>query len=349
VLRRLDAVETERGRLNVEVVADSLQIPWAIAFLPDGRALVSERAGGRINLLDVRTGARTALEGVPPVYAETDGGMLDVAVHPDYVRNRWIYFAYSIRTDGGATTVVDRARVRGTRLVDRRRLFTALPAIDNANHFGSRLVLQDGYLFVTLGDRDQRHQAQQLDTHHGKIVRLHDDGRVPADNQFVGTAGALPEIWSLGHRNPQGLTLRDDGALWEHEHGPFGGDEINIVRRGANYGWPVITYGREYSGEIISAQPAREGLEQPYTSWSPSPGLSGMIFYTGDKFPWKGQLILGALAHTGIYRVGINEKGLAGREFMLTTLRQRIRDVRQGPDGFIYLVVDANPGGILRV
>jgi glucose/arabinose dehydrogenase len=349
VLRRLDAVETERGRLNVEVVADSLQIPWAIAFLPDGRALVSERAGGRINLLDVRTGARTALEGVPPVYAETDGGMLDVAVHPDYVRNRWIYFAYSIRTDGGATTVVDRARVRGTRLVDRRRLFTALPAIDNANHFGSRLVLQDGYLFVTLGDRDQRHQAQQLDTHHGKIVRLHDDGRVPADNPFVGTAGALPEIWSLGHRNPQGLTLRDDGALWEHEHGPFGGDEINIVRRGANYGWPVITYGREYEGGLVG-EGLREkvGMEQPVHYFIPSIAPSGMTFYTGQAFPaWRGNLFVGAMGLTHLGRYVFRGDTLVREERIFDGMPWRVRAVAQGPDGMLYIGVDS--GMLLRL
>ncbi len=275
-LRDLGVFDTERGRVRVEVIADSLQIPFGIAFLPDGRALVTERAGGRLDLIDVRTGARTALEGVPPVFAETDGGMLDVVVHPDYARNGWIYFSYSARIGGDNTTVVDRARLRGPRLVDRQRLFTALPAIDDANHFGCRLVLHGGYLFISLGDRDQRDRAQQLDTHHGKIVRLHEDGRVPKDNPFVGTARALPEIWSLGHRNPQGLTLRADGTLWEHEHGPFGGDEINVIRGGANYGWPVITYGREYEGGPVGeGLTAKDGMEQRCTTSFPPSRRAG--------------------------------------------------------------------------
>ncbi|MGH7517686.1 MAG: PQQ-dependent sugar dehydrogenase [Gemmatimonadales bacterium] len=348
-LRDLGVFDTERGRVRVEVIADSLQIPFGIAFLPDGRALVTERAGGRLDLIDVRTGARTALEGVPPVFAETDGGMLDVVVHPDYARNGWIYFSYSARIGGDNTTVVDRARLRGPRLVDRQRLFTALPAIDDANHFGCRLVLHGGYLFISLGDRDQRDRAQQLDTHHGKIVRLHEDGRVPKDNPFVGTARALPEIWSLGHRNPQGLTLRADGTLWEHEHGPFGGDEINVIRGGANYGWPVITYGREYEGGPVGeGLTAKDGMEQPVHYFIPSIAPSGMTFYTGDAFPaWRGNLFIGAIGLTHLGRYVFRGDTLVREERIFDGLPWRVRAVAQGPEGFLYLGVDT--GLLLRI
>ncbi len=347
--RDLGAFDTERGQVRVEVIADSLQIPWAIAFLPDGRALVTERAAGRMSRLDVRTGTRTVLEGVPPVFAETDGGMLDVVVHPDYARNGWIYFSYSTRVAGGSTTAVDRARLRGDRLVDRQRLFAAVPAVNNANHFGCRLVLQGGYLFITLGDRDQRERGQQLDTHHGKIVRLHEDGRVPADNPFVGKPGALPEIWSYGHRNPQGLTLGPDGALWEHEHGPRGGDEINIIRRGVNYGWPVITYGREYEGPPVGAGlTAKEGMEQPVHYFIPSIAPSGMTFYTGDAFPtWRGNLFIGAMGLTHLGRYVFKADTLVREERLFDGIPWRVRAVTQGPDGFLYLGVDT--GMLLRV
>ncbi len=206
-------------------------------------------------------------------------------------------------------------------------------------------------LYMSVGERNDRVRAQNTNIHGGKILRLKDDGTVPPDNPFVGKAGYKPEIFTWGHRNVQGLAVHPDtGAVWATEHGPQGGDELNLIEAGKNYGWPVITFGREYSGEVISPQPAKEGMEQPFIFWAPSPGLSGMVIYSSDKFPgWKGQFFLGALAGTGVWRVGLNEKGLAGRELLLGSLRQRIRDVRQGPDGFLYLVVDANPGGILRV
>ncbi len=349
VPRELGVFDTKRGRVRLEVVADSLQIPSGIAFLPDGRALVGERANGRMSLIDVRTGARAALEGVPPVFAETDGGLLDVAVHPDYARNGWIYFSYSIRVAGGNTTAVDRARLQGIRLVGRERLFTAVPPIDNANHFGCRLVLQDGYLYISLGDREQRDRSQQLDSHPGKIVRLHEDGRVPRDNPFVGTAGALPEIWSFGHRNPQGLTLRADGKLWEHEHGPFGGDEINIVRRGANYGWPVITYGKEYEGGPVGpGLTAQPGMEQPVHYFIPSIAPSGMTFYTGEAFPdWRGNLFIGAMGLTHLGRYVFRGDTLVREERLFDGLAWRVRAVSQGPDGFLYIGVDS--GMLLRI
>jgi glucose/arabinose dehydrogenase len=347
--RELGTFDTERARVRVELIADSLRVPSAIAFLPDGRALVAERAAGRLDLIDLRSGARVVLAGLPPVFAETDGGMLDVLPHPEYARNGWIYLAYSIRTGGGTTTVVDRARLRDTSLVDRHRLFAALPAVDNGHHFGCRLVLQNGYLFISLGDRDQRDRAQQLDTHHGKIVRLHEDGRVPTDNPFVGVRGALPEIWSLGHRNPQGLALRD-GILWEHEHGPFGGDEINIIRRGANYGWPLITYGHEYEGGPVGeGLTAKRGLEQPVHYFIPSIAPSGMTFYTGEAFPkWRGNLFIGAMGLTHLGRYTFRGDTLVREERLFDGMPWRVRAVTQAPDGSLYMAVDTG-GMVLRL
>jgi glucose/arabinose dehydrogenase len=341
--------ETERARVRLEVVADSLRVPSAIAFLPDGSALVAERAAGRVSVLDLGTGRRTAVEGLPPVYAQGDGGMLDVLPHPDHARNGWVYLAYSAPMGAGATTVVDRVRLRGAKVETRQRLFAAVPALDNGHHFGARLALRDGYLFIGLGDRDERDRAQQLDTHHGKVVRLHDDGRVPRDNPFVGTPGALPEIWSLGHRNIQGMTMRANGALWVHEHGPFGGDEINIVRRGANYGWPVITYGREYEGGPVGeGLTAKSGMEQPLHYFIPSIAPSGMTFYTGDAFPvWRNNLFIGAMGLTHLGRYVFRGDTLVREERIFDGTQWRVRAVAQGPDGFLYIGIDS--GMLLRL
>ena len=341
--------------VKAETFAKGLVHPWGMAFLPDGRVLVTERPG-RMRLISKAGQPSPPLKGVPQVFASGQGGLLDVVVNPDFASSGLITFSYSEpRGQGANGTTVARAKLSGdedaARLDDVKVIFRQEPATSGGLHFGSRLAFaRDGNLFVTLGERFQRDKAQDLGNHYGKVVRIRPDGSVPPDNPFVNKAGAKPEIWSYGHRNLQSAAINPaTGKLWTVEHGARGGDEVNVPQAGKNYGWPVITYGREYSGELISPQPVREGMEQPFTFWSPSPGLSGMVFYTGDKFPWKGQLILGALAGTGLYRVGMNEKGLLGREAMLTTLRQRIRDVRQGPDGFLYLVVDANPGGILRL
>jgi aldose sugar dehydrogenase len=320
-----------------------------MAFLPDGRLLVSERPTGRLSVADLGTGVTVPVQGVPAVHGKEDGGLLDVVLHPRYRENGWIYFSYAIHTPEGNTTVVDRARLRGTRLVDRQRLFTAQPYIDNSNHFGSRLVLRDGYLYVSLGDRELRDLAQDLGTHHGKIVRLHDDGRVPNDNPFVRRAGARPEIWSYGHRNPQGLAVNPaTGELWEHEHGPKGGDEVNVIHPGCNYGWPVITYGREYAGGQVGAGlTEQKGLEQPLYYYVPSIAPSGMEFYTGEAFPkWRGNLFIGAMALRHLNRLVI-ENGRVVREERLFDRRWRVRVVRQGPDGLLYIGVD--DGRILRL
>jgi glucose/arabinose dehydrogenase len=339
--------------LNVRVspMFKGLASPWSLAFLPNGDMLITEKPG-RLRIVRGGTLDPQPVAGTPEVFAVGQGGLLEVAIHPQFATNQLVYLTYSKGKGDQGTTALARGRFDGKALVDMKDILVT----DNWNtggiHFGSKLAFgRDGLLYMTVGERNDRNRAQSLASHGGKILRLKDDGTVPPDNPFVGKTDAKPEIFSYGHRNAQAIAVHPDtGQVWNTEHGPQGGDELNLVQAGKNYGWPVITFGREYSGEIISAQPARDGMEQPVVSWSPSPGLSGMVIYSGDKFPgWKGQMILGALAGVGIHRVGFNERGLAGREAMLTTLRQRIRDVRQGPDGFLYLVVDANPGGILKV
>ncbi|HKG93603.1 MAG TPA: PQQ-dependent sugar dehydrogenase [Gemmatimonadaceae bacterium] len=338
-------------RFRVEVVATGVAVPWGIAFLPDGRALVTDRPTGRLSLLDLATGALTTVEGVPPVYREHDGGMLDVALHPDFRRNGWVYLSYSVESDSGSATAVDRARIRDARLVDRERLFTARPAIpNNGDHFGGRLVLDRGYLYISVGDRDTRELAQQLSNHYGKVVRLHDDGRVPRDNPFVGRPGALPEIWSYGHRNPQGLARHPEtGELWEHEHGPRGGDEVNVVRPGRNYGWPAITYGQEYrGGPVGEGITAKDGMEQPLHYYVPSIAPSGMDFYTGRALPrWRGSLFIGGMAIRHLNRLVVERGAVVREERLLADKGWRIRSVREGPDGFLYIGIDG--GAILRL
>jgi glucose/arabinose dehydrogenase len=281
---------------------------------------------------------------------EEEGGLFDVVVHPDFARNRLIYISYSEGTPEGNTTVVERARLEGTRLTGRERLFTALPYVRNSIHFGGRMALAKGYLFVTVGERNDRERAQDLEQHHGKLVRLHEDGRVPKDNPYARHRGARPEIWSWGHRNPQGLALDPvDGKLWEHEHGPMGGDEVNIVRRGANYGWPIVTYGREYTGEPVGAGISeRDGLEQPVYYWLPSIAPSGMDFYTGRAFPrWRGSLLVGAMARGHLNRLVVRDGRVLHEERLPAGKRWRVRLVRQGPDGSVYLGTDA--GYLLRL
>jgi aldose sugar dehydrogenase len=349
-----EVVQAEGVDIRIDVVARGLKIPSALAFLPDGRGLLAERMAGRLSLFAPETGALTSVEGVPEMHmaadGEEEGGLFDVLVHPDYARNGWIYIAYSAATPEGNTTVVDRARLEGARLTGLQRLFTALPYVNNSIHFGGRMALTKGYLFVTVGERNERERAQDLRQHHGKIIRLHDDGRVPRDNPFARQAGALPEIWSYGHRNPQGLALDPaDGKLWEHEHGPRGGDEVNIVRRGVNYGWPIITYGREYTGEQVGEGISEKpGLEQPVYYWLPSIAPGGMDFYTGRAFPrWRGSLLVGAMARGHLNRLVLREDRVLHEERLPSGKRWRVRLVRQGPDGSVYLGTDA--GYLLRL
>jgi glucose/arabinose dehydrogenase len=337
-------------QIRVAPVVTGLQNPWSLAFLPNGDMLITEKPG---RLRIVRNGQldATPISGTPAVVASGQGGMLDVAVHPRFAENQFVYITYSKPVEAGNTTALARGRLQGGALTDVKDIFVAEAVSKGSAHFGSRLVFaRDGSLYMTVGERNERDRAQDTNQHAGKVLRLRDDGTVPPDNPFVNRPGHKPEVFSYGHRNPQGLTVHPEtGAVWEVEHGPQGGDELNLILPGKNYGWPVVTFGREYSGPIINT-PWKEGMEQPTIFWSPSPALSGMMFYTGDKFPrWKGQLFVGSLAGMALHRIGFTEPGPVGREALLTELRQRIRDVRQGPDGLIYLVTDANPGGVLRI
>ena len=347
--------DSQLVRYRVEVVATGVRVPFGMAFLPDSRALVTDRPG-TLWLLDIRTGAMTRVAGIPAVSDSVDGGLLDVEVHPDYTRNGWIYYSYSEKTDTGKATVVERARLRDARLVDRQRLFTAYPAVAGDYHFGSRLALKDGYLFITLGEREVSALAQELWTDLGKIVRLYDDGRVPNDNPFVGRPGARPEIWSYGHRNPHGLAFHPQtGELWESEHGPLGGDEINVIKRGLNYGWPTVTFGREYDGGPVGdGLTQAPGMEPPVFHYATSAALTGIAFYTGSAFPqWRNNLFVGAMTPRFLARLTVANGRVEREEKLLLEKKWRVRVVQTGPDGFLYLGVqrasDGTGGVIARI
>ena len=342
--------QSQNARFTAEVVATGLQRPVALTFLPDRRLLVADRQIGQLSILDVRTGTLTAVAGVPAVHGKIDGGLLDVLAHPQYAGNGWIYLAYAAEGPDGNATVVDRARLVGTTLTDRVRLFTARPAIANSNEFGSRLVLQDGFLFITVGQRNTPAYAQDLGSDLGKIIRLREDGSIPDDNPFVNRRGALPEIWCYGNRNPVGLAVNPwTQELWEHEHGPMGGDEVNVIRRGLNYGWPVITYGREYDGRIVGAGITHQpGMEQPVYYWVPDIAPSGMIVYSGSAFPaWRGNVFSGALVQGHLNRLVIEGDRVLHEERLLLDRRWRVRAVQEDPNGLIYLGVE--PGMIIRL
>jgi glucose/arabinose dehydrogenase len=337
---------TPDARFQVEVVASALTAPVGLSFLPDGRLLVADRPVGRLSAFDPSTRTLTPIEGVPTVHGKVDGGLLDVLVHPDYARNGWIYLVLAIEVAGGNTTVVDRARLIGSTLADRQRLFTARPAKPNSNEFGSRLVLDHGFLYVTLGQRNLPENAQDLGSDLGKIIRLREDGAVPKDNPFVHRAGALPEIWTYGNRNAVGLAIDPlTGALWEHEHGPKGGDEINIIRRGLNYGWPVISYGVNYDGTPVGTGITHHsGMEQPLFYYDPDIAPSGMIFYTGKAFPrWRNNIFIGALVRH-LERLVVERDRVIHEERLLLDRSWKIRAVQQAPDGSLYVGVD---GGFL--
>lgn len=350
-----EPIESAAETFRMERVAGDLWIPWAMAFLPDGRAIVSERAAGRLTLLELATGELTPLDGGPTdVFVQANAGMLDVRAHPQFADNGWVYFAYTAGVEPLNTTVVERARLNGSKLVDRERIFEALPWFHGDVVYGCRLAFRDGYLYVTMGERwDLRHLAQSVGSHLGKVMRLHDDGSVPDDNPFVDLPGAAAAVWSYGHRNPQGLTVHPQTSeLWLHEHGPRGGDEVNVVHRGRNYGWPIISYGKEYSGEPVD--PGRRGhtgmeaMEAPVHYWDPSIAPSGMMFYDGDAFPgWRGDLFIGALAGAHIRRLVLDGTTVIDEERLLKDAPRRVRFLEQGPDGYIYFGVD--DGEILRL
>lgn len=347
---------SEDGPVRVVTVAQGLEHPWGLAFLPDGRMLVTERPG-RLRIVTREGAASQAVAGVPAVYATGQGGLLDVALDPGFADNRLVYLSYAEAEGKVAGTAVARGRlVEGeagpARLDDVQVIFRQQPKVRGPNHWGSRLVFApDGTLFVTLGERFQRDRAQRPDEHLGKLIRINPDGSIPKDNPFAGSSSTRPEIWSLGHRNMQGAAINPaSGRLWTHEHGARGGDEINIPEAGKNYGWPIITYGRDYTMLPIGEGTAKPGLEQPIYYWDPSIAPSGMTFYTGDAFPaWRGDLFVGALAEQVLVRLEIDGSKITHEERLLRDLGERIRDVRQGPDGRLWLLTDSPEGRVLRL
>jgi glucose/arabinose dehydrogenase len=345
-----------KATFRADVVVKGLTNPWALAFLPEGRLLVTERPG-KMSVYGADGKLVGAVAGVPEVAAVGQGGLLDVVLAPDFDKSKRIYFAYAEpRADRKNGTAVASATLADERtkprLTDVKVIFRQEPAYGGGFHFGSRIAIaRDGNLFVTLGERNQKTPAQDLNEHLGKVVRIAADGSVPKDNPFVGKSGARPEIWSYGHRNPQSAAIHPaSGKLWIVEHGARGGDEINIPEAGRNYGWPVITYGRDYSGIRIGEGTAKPGMEQPIHYWDPSIAPSGMAFYTGDAFPgWKGSLFVGALAGQHLNRLELSGDKVAREERLLENMRERIRDVRQAPDGTLWLVTDSRDGKIIKL
>lgn len=336
------------GQLIARTLNRELDDPWGLAFLPDGTLLVTERKGS-LQLLDPPGFDAREVRGLPDVVSAGQGGLMDVVVHPDFEQNQLIYLSYSIRMEGGLTTRVSRARLVGTSLEGLEDVFTAQPAYRERRHFGSRLLLDDGYLYVTVGDRGNRDLAQSLETHNGKVMRLTESGEVPPDNPFVDRPGARPEIWTYGHRNPQGIDRHPvSGEIWVAEHGPQGGDEVNALSPGTNYGWPLATYGEEYGGGKIGKGTHVEGTEQPLVYWVPSLATSGMAFYDGDLYPeWENSLLVSGLRLTRISRLALDGTGLGRETRLMADLKMRIRDVRVGPDGKVYVL--ANGSRLMRL
>ncbi|WP_349571918.1 PQQ-dependent sugar dehydrogenase [Azotobacter salinestris] len=347
---------SEKGAVQVDPVVDGLEHPWAVAFLPDGRGMLITERPGRLRLF---ADGRLAepLDGVPRVFARGQGGLLDVALSPQFAEDRLVYLSYAeAGDDGQAGTTVGRGRLSGDmrRLEDFQVIFRQQPKLSTGIHFGSRLVFdRDGHLFIALGENNQRPTAQDLDKLQGKLVRIYPDGRVPGDNPFVGRQGARPEIWSYGHRNQQGAALNPwSGRLWTHEHGPRGGDEINIPEPGRNYGWPLATHGINYSFLPIPEARGKTvaGTEPPHYVWERSPAISGMAFYDAERFPaWQHSLFIGALVDRCVIRLELDDDRVVHEERLLEELDTRIRDIRQGPDGYLYVLTDETSGKLLRL
>lgn len=350
---RSAVINSEKHSFRLVTLLKGLENPWSVAFLPDGRMLVTERAG-RLRLVgqDFRMEPKP-ITGLPDVEARGQGGLFDVVLHPEYAQNGWIYWAYNAPGLGGWGTALARGKLQGLRMTEVQVLFSMKPKTRANQHFGGRIMFdKTGMLYLTLGDRGDKERAQKLDDHAGSVIRLHDDGRVPADNPFTQRAGALPEKWTLGNRNMQGATLHPKtGELWTHEHGPQGGDEVNVMRSGLNYGWPVITYGVNYGfGTRIGEGQTKPGMVQPLHIWVPSIAPSGMSFVSGSKFPhWNGDLLVGALRDQMLVRLVFDGEKVVREERLLQGLVGRIRDVRMGPDGLVYLLSDDAEGALLRL
>lgn len=345
-------IRSAEHAFRVVTLVRGLEQPWALAFLPDGRMLVTEKAGRLRIVKDGRLDPRP-VAGLPEVAMVGQGGLMDVAPHPRFKENGLVYLSFAARGAEGVGTEVARGRLAGHRLEDVQVIFRQSPKGSTGRHFGSRLVFdREGYLYITLGDRGEMERAQKPGDHAGSVIRIHDDGGVPGDNPFVGKPGWRPEKYTLGNRNLQGAALHPGtGVLWTHEHGPQGGDEVNVIRAGANYGWPVITYGVQYViGTPIGEGTAKRGMEQPLHKWVPSIAPSGMAFYTGDRFPnWRRSLFVGALKAQLLVRLELDGEKVVREERLLEGVLGRIRDVRSGPDGFLYLLTDESRAVLARL
>ena len=351
VVRAQQVLRSSKASYSLRMLTLDLEQPWGMAFLPDGRLLITERPG-RLRIFANGRLERAPVGGLPKVYARGQGGLLDICLHPDFARNARVYLTYSGEGEGGAATVLARAEFRNNALVGVQPIFEALPRTSGGLHFGSRVVFdRAGLLYVTCGERYQMQRAQNLADLGGKVVRLRDDGSVPPDNPFVGREGARPEIFTYGHRNPQGMAMHPvTGRIWLVEHGPRGGDELNLLKAGANYGWPRATHGIDYSGSTISPNKSLPGMEDPVRVWVPSISPSGLAFYTGDRFPgWKGSVFTGALSDNALIRIELDGDRHVGEERLLVDLLPYIRDVRQGPDGLLYVVTHTDSGGLYRL
>lgn len=347
-----DKITTKSQNITVREIVTGLEYPWGMAFIDENTILVTEREG-RLRIIRDGKLDPTPISGLPEnLYVAGQGGMLDVALHPDFKNNNLVYFSYAGSGEGGANTEVARGTLNHNTLENVETIFRADPKTGGASHYGSRLLfLADGTLFITLGERyNHMDQAQSTANHHGTTIRINDDGSIPEDNPFIGEEGAKPEIYTYGHRNAQGVIQHPEtGEIWMHEHGPRGGDEVNILKAGANYGWPAITYGIDYSGLKISDKTHLPGMEQPVIHWTPSIAPCGMAYYNGDKFPnWRGNIFVGALAKTHLRRLIIEDDQVIEQEVLLDGFG-RVRDVESGPDGYLYILKDSFDGGLYRL
>ncbi len=347
----IDTVSTSSQATSIKVstLYSDFSNPWGMTWLPDGRLLVTERAGEILIFKDDKyTGQK--ITGLPEIHAEGQGGLMDIQLHPKYKENGWVYISYSKPLSGGSTTAIMRAKLKGNQLVEQKDIFTASPVLKADIHYGSRIAFDnEGYLFVTVGERGTNEKVQDLSNDHGKVHRLFDDGRFPQDNPFVNQANAKASIWSYGHRNPQGMVYdKTNNRLWVVEHGPKGGDELNLIEKGKNYGWPLVTYGINYNGKSISDKTEMEGVQNPVKYWVPSPAPCGMTIVTSDKYPdWKGDLLIANLSFRFLKRVELDGAAYAGEEKLIENLG-RMRHVAQSPDGYIY-VISEGPGKLLKL
>ncbi len=358
VFAAVQELESEKGTLEVATITKGLEHPWSLAFLPDRKGMLVTERPGNLRVVSVDGNLSAPIDGVPKVWAKGQGGLLDVVLSPDFRQDRTVYLSYAEGCGAGdkAGTAVGRGQLSEDlkTLKDFKVIFRQEPKLSVGNHFGSRLVFdRDGYLFITLGENNDRPTAQDLDKLQGKVVRIYPDGNVPDDNPFVGQAGVRSEIWTYGQRNPQGAALNPwTGVLWENEHGPQGGDELNIIERGKNYGWPLATHGINYSGQPIPEANGKtaEGTVGPHHVWEKSPGLSGMAFYDGDRFKaWQHNVFIGALVSQELIRLQFDGDKVVHEERLLGELKARIRDVRQGPDGYLYVLTDEDDGALYKV